>query len=524
MAARSSRSRSRRPADSLQKPTGSIHARVQEIGPEHFGIVCVDCSKARCKWLLADFYGKVVVRPTHVAHNRVELDSMTNQIRQVCQEHDLRDVLVAIERTGRYHHVVRDACRRAQLETRIVHPFITKHFRQPADPDHKSDDRDLPAIHRATTSGFALIEPQLDNFWQTLRLLARHRRDLVHKTSLLACQIREHLDAAWPGYGALFSSLWESRIAFPLLRQFASPQALLQAGGTGICAWLRAQKIHLQLPTVETVLSWAEQAAPGEATALVYRRLALAAFDDYQRKTLEILELERELACYLSQTPYVLLLSIPGINVVWAAEFAAEMGPIEHYLNARAITGRAGLYPSRYQSDQVDHPNGRLARRANRRLRGVLLGIADTLIGCNHHFGALAGRWRALGKDARHSHVKIALRFARIAFSMVGGRQVFRHPCVRERHTILDKLLAFHRQHHTPWEQTLADLHRTVQQLPSKEHAAEAKPLAQQLHDFNRPHPGPRGPQLLGDILAIVLARLGVGLVQSKEPGEPNPT
>jgi transposase len=298
MAARSSRSRSHRSSDeSLQKPRGTIHARVQQIGPEHFGIVCVDCAKARSKWLLADFYGKVIVPPTPVAHNRVELDFMTGQVRRACQEHDLRDVLVSIERTGRYHHAVRDAFRRSQFETRIVHPYTSKRFRQPADPDNKSDDKDLAAIHRATTTGFALIEPQLDMSWQTLQLLARHRRDLVHKTSLLACQIREHLDAAWPGYAALFSTLWESKIAFLLLHQFTSPQALLQAGGTGICAWLREQKIHFQLPTITTVLSWAGQAAPGEATALVHRRLALADFDDYQRKTQEILALERELAC-----------------------------------------------------------------------------------------------------------------------------------------------------------------------------------------------------------------------------------
>ena len=57
----------------------------------------------------------------------------------------------------------------------------------------KTDDKDLAAIHRATTTGFALTEPPRDLSWQTLQLLARHRRDLVHKTSLLACQIREHL-------------------------------------------------------------------------------------------------------------------------------------------------------------------------------------------------------------------------------------------------------------------------------------------------------------------------------------------
>jgi transcriptional regulator with XRE-family HTH domain len=48
----------------------------------------------------------------------------------------------------------------------------------------------------------------------------------------------------------------------------------------------------------------------------------------------------------------LLILSFPGINVVSAADFAGEIGPMEHYANAKAITGRAGLRPSRYQSDQ----------------------------------------------------------------------------------------------------------------------------------------------------------------------------
>jgi transposase len=234
---------------------------------------------------------------------------------------------VAIERTGRYHHVVRDAFQRARFETRIVHPFTSKHFRQPADPDIKTDDVDLAAIHRATVTGFALLEPTLDNTYESLRLLARHRRDLVHKTAMLACQIREHLEAAWPGYGALFSELWESKLAWPLLHHYASPQEPLQAGQPAVSLWLRQERIRFQKESLETVFSWAAQswaaqAAPGEASAALRRRLALVQYDDRQRKTQEILLLERELAGYLSQSPYLLMLSFPGINVVWAAEFA----------------------------------------------------------------------------------------------------------------------------------------------------------------------------------------------------------
>ena len=52
----------------IGKPAGQIQQRVQAVGPEHFGIVAVDCAKRRSKWMLSNFYGKVVVEPTIVEH------------------------------------------------------------------------------------------------------------------------------------------------------------------------------------------------------------------------------------------------------------------------------------------------------------------------------------------------------------------------------------------------------------------------------------------------------------------------
>jgi transposase len=114
---------SRRAAPGVGKPRGVLHPRVQLVGPDHFGIVCFDCAKARSKFLLADFYGRVLIPPTVVAHNRPELDAAVAQLRQAFTTHQLRDGLVAIERTGRYHRVVQRAFAAAGFETRIVHPL-----------------------------------------------------------------------------------------------------------------------------------------------------------------------------------------------------------------------------------------------------------------------------------------------------------------------------------------------------------------------------------------------------------------
>jgi len=78
--------------------------------------------------------------------------------------------------------------------------------------------------------------------------------------------------------------------------------------------------------------------------------------------------------------------------------------------------------------------------------------------------------------------------------------------------------MEFHREHETDTPSFLRDLQAAVEQLPRGEHRAEAQPLHQELETIQAG--GRRGPQVLGDILPIVLARLGIGGVESTGSGE----
>src|SRR5258708_32656707 len=102
MSASRSRRRSRsRPPDVIQKPAGTIHPRVQKVGPEHFGIVSVDCAKARSKWMLADFFGNVLIPPTDLEPNRPPFDQAIAPLRQPIAPHAPRPLLRPRARTGR---------------------------------------------------------------------------------------------------------------------------------------------------------------------------------------------------------------------------------------------------------------------------------------------------------------------------------------------------------------------------------------------------------------------------------------
>jgi len=511
-ATRRKRRSSRRPR-AIHKPRGVVQPRVQRVGPEHFGIVSIDCAKARSKWMLTDFYGTVLVEPTELVHSQGHFGMAVAQVREAMARHRLKDLIVAIEQTGQYHQPVKRAFSAAGFECRIVHPLASKPFRQAAHPGIKTDDTDLVGIFCAAANGFGLLEPTLDPPFGKLRLWVRHRRDLVEKRSAVCCQLKEHWQATLPGFDALFEDLWAAPAALTIAGHFAVPEAVHQAGLDGLRQVLQEIGQRAQTRTLQRILSWARTAPSADPEAALHQQLALALDEDRRQETRQIRAAEVEIAALLVQTPCVLLLAIPGINVVSAGELAGEMGPISHYANARAITGRAGLFPSRYQSDQVDLAGGSLVRCANRRLRAALLWIADNLLRCNHYFQGLADRWKAAGKDPRDSHVRVASRFSRLAYLIIAGRQIVPHPCLLPRGYILDKLIAFHQHHDTSPEQMLADLQNAADQLPAAEHPREAAPLAKRLAETRAARR--RGPQPIGDILPLLLARLGAGVIQS---------
>jgi transposase len=251
--------RPRRPT-SVAKPSGSIHPRVQVVEPEHFGIVAVDCAKARSKWMLTDCYGNILIGPTGAEQTRPGLGDLVARIRRAMTDHHLRDLIVAIERTGNYHLPVQRAVTAAGFEARIVHPLASKQFRLPADPGNKTDATDHLAIQRAAVNGFGLIEPALDETHAQLRLLARHRRDLVRTNASLRNQIHVELDALFPGVAAAVGDIFDHEPAPVIARRLGSAAEVRARGPDGLAALLDAERVRYQRPTLKRILAWADRA------------------------------------------------------------------------------------------------------------------------------------------------------------------------------------------------------------------------------------------------------------------------
>ena len=195
--------------------------------------------------------------------------------------------------------------------------------------------------------------------------------------------------------------------------------------------------------TAEKIVAWAKTAAEPCETNILFTRHWKQLNEVRQLLNKQIVALELEMAEFLVKTPYVLLLSVTGINVI---------------------------------SDEVDRTDGPLVRQYNRQLRTAALQMADNLIKCNPYYRGLAALWTQQKVDPRDRHCRIANRAMRMVYHLVGGKQVWQRQGVK-REYVLDKLRQFHQEHKSPIEQTIQALHETFKWLPKSTYTDEGKPL-----------------------------------------------
>src|SRR5262249_38242812 len=144
-----------------------------------------------------------------------------------------------------------------------------------------------------------------------LRLLARHRRDLVRKNATLRNPIHVERDALLPGLSAALGNLFDHEPALVIARAAGSVGEIRALGLEGLAGLLDAKQVGYQRRSPVKILAWAESAHDPTTCSQTHNKI-FADLDDERRARLRLIHsLECELAALLVPTPYVLLRSFP---------------------------------------------------------------------------------------------------------------------------------------------------------------------------------------------------------------------
>jgi len=424
--------------------------------------------------------------------------------------------MVGIERTGRWHEPAKHLLEK-RWPVRMIHPFTTKQLRQPASPGIKTDPVDLTAMQRAMICGYGTEEAQLPEQWLELRLLSRERSKLVSKRSALKTQAMVQMESLFPGYSELFHNFWRNPAAAALIEAYPTAESILAADNDQIVRTLSESGTRCLASTVERVRNWANQASPPDRGKEVNHRILCDYLALIRQLSARIDRCEKDLLQCLVQTPAVLLLSITGLNVPSTSNYGGEMGPHEHYIGPEKVTGRAGLFPSHYQSDETNRPNGPLVGGRNSRLRDAIVEVSRNLITRNPYFHA----WRNLPDHKSwsqdHAEAAVGNHFARISFAMLRQNNVFDHPIAGRQDSVLCKLLAFGREKKVPSDQLYDLAVCALRQLPQDALPREREALLCGGWDGPRKAPRPQAnsrgkqrkpPEYVNRIIADIRERI----------------
>jgi transposase len=406
-------------------------------------VVPIDAAKYHPKALICNYFGDILEDSFFFSVNSAGLDELSTKIHQCAKACKATRILIGIEATGHYHEdIVRELEKRG-FQVTIINAYTTSEERTSSLNWTKTDDIDLAAIAVAIRHNKGTESKLPNGIYDKLLTATRARRSEVNKHSALQIEIRNLMDVIWSGFQAItevrngkaetkpiFSDFWGNAPVF-LMRHYPEPKQILALGSEGLNRLSKEHRLKMRSHTIEKLLYAAEMAFNKSSDELEVELMLLPMkLDQLDQINKNVRILEQKIEKLLVQTPGVLLLSLPEIGLVTAAEFTAEAGPIEQYTNSRQIIKKAGTNPLVSQTGGGAPSYGRISKQGNPWFRTVIYSIGFNLANgkTNPYFKMFAQRLKANGKKGRQIWIATGNKFIKVAFALLRNKRLFNPP------------------------------------------------------------------------------------------------
>jgi len=296
--------------------------------------------------------------------------------------------------------------------------------------ESKDDPRDAAVIAenarlRATAlPRFAVAEESL----AALRLLLRHRADLIADRTRAIARLRDTLVGYFPGLERAFD--YRSRGALELVARYNRPAAIRRAGAARLARYLAARGVR----SSERLAAAALAAARGQGVRIAGEDAGAAIVAELATEVLRLGErlaaLDDEIGrAFFAHPQAEAILSLPGFGVRLGAELLVEVGQLARFPSAGHLAAYAGLAPvSRDSGKYVGHHSR--PRGGNKRLKNVLYQAAFVAARCDPRCRAFYERKRAEGKRHHQAVIALARRRTDVIYAMLRHGETYRSDLV----------------------------------------------------------------------------------------------
>ena len=139
------------------------------------------------------------------------------------------------------------------------------------------------------------------------------------------------------------------------------------------------------LTRLSNLLSVSSKGRYGKDTAIRFREAARSSISSHMPA--KSLELKHTIKRIMDEEIYSPIITIPGISYRMGAMIIAEIGDFSRFDSADKILVYAGMFPSTYQSGQLDNCYSHMEKRGSRYLRYALYNAAKYVCHWDESFG-----------------------------------------------------------------------------------------------------------------------------------------
>ena len=332
-------------------------------------------------------------------------------------------VMVGMEPTGHYWFNFAQFLKDSGIRIVLVNPFHVKRSKELDDNNPtKNDRKDPKTIAMLVKDGRYQVPYVPEGLYSELRTAMETRWHIVQGLNAIGNRVKRWLSIYFPEFSKVFSA-WEGKGALIVLKEFPTPEKVLQKGVDGIAARWRKDKLRpLGLKRAMRLVEAAKNSVgvrEGLRAAETSLRMLLAEYEMKKQQLEEIMVLVEELIYQIPEIKEVL--KIKGIGLVTAAGLMAEVGDLSRFDHPKQIQKLAGLN-IRENSSGKHKGKTTISKRGRRRLRALLFQGIMPVVAKNPEFRRLHQYYTTRAQNPlkkKQSLILLCCKLIRIIFALM---------------------------------------------------------------------------------------------------------
>lgn len=420
-----------------------------EMAENRSKVMCIpmDYAKKDHMVMFCDGNGKIIRKPFSIKNSLDGKQYLVDQVKKSCRHRGIKfqHVFFGGEDCGSYTDNFISSLRSDNWLVAGVNAHDAKTYRE--NMQASTDCLDLLGISKALLNCRGNYSPAQSGIYWNLRMLVRHRRQLVKITTGVKNRIHTLVDLIFPGFlNENKSGIAPfSKCSLLLMKDKFSVHQIQRRRSSTLTKLLSRQGVQKPDHCVKKLKQYATKVLKPPAQHMVSLQISL----NQQIKLLNCLQesihqLYKEIAHNLAQTQGAFLSSIQGIGIVLAAGVSAEIGEPAKQKSLTNIVSYSGIIPRIKQTGGI---HGKIqVKKVGKRCNHIL---KDYVVQSASHMGLhgpeeLRSDYKRRDAQSQHADFGIARRYLRMAMGMMRTSQTYLPKRLRTTQVEMKKRAAYY--------------------------------------------------------------------------------